>query len=688
MPKTKLYNKPNRQVYRHAALHTECDVFVSTESLNQTVVSNHNTNKQANCVANENVIDNHYFDNIDADSNFDTDVESNCSIDEIDSNCAESFNDHLNFSRSVNNVLKESKNVTDEINYGLDPCQLAEWAVNTNLPHVHLNSLLRLLKPFHKNLPLDARTLLKSPRQLQLKNVEPDGQYYHFGVRNAVLKLISSYHVELESLIEITLNVDGLPISKSNGSQFYPILCNLFCNPNYVQIIGLYHGKAKPKYANDLLEDFVNEVVSLTINGFQYNNKTYELKIKGFICDAPAKSFIVYTKGHTGYHSCSKCFIEGEYSSDKISFPDTENLRKRDNNNFRSKVDINYHTGTSIIKQIPGFDMVSGIPLDYMHLICLGVMRKLLLQWVTGKPPIKLSFRSINAVSENLEIQAKNIPCELIRKPQLRQFLIYTGPLVLKSILPYDVYLNFLSLHVATTILSSSKHIISLGLYAHELLKYFVETFIVLYGRHNVSHNVHNLLHIYDDTLLFGVLHNFSAFPFENFLNSIKNLVRKGDKPLSQVIKRLSEINYCNNITQQGFSDSNEPQAINEHCSGPIPEDSKCWLQYRKLRFKDFTLKLTEADNCCCLVNKTIVLIKNIVSNSQKEFFIMGNAFQKTDNLYNEPCDSSQLGIQVASNLRPLTTWSIDKIAFKYFKLRMDSETSVVFPLLHTERQF
>ncbi|KAF2897930.1 hypothetical protein ILUMI_08245, partial [Ignelater luminosus] len=37
-----------------------------------------------------------------------------------------------------------------------------------------------------------------------------------------------------------------------------------------------------------------------------------------------------------------------------------------------------HHSGTSILELIPNLDMIKDIPLDYMHLICLGVMRKLL----------------------------------------------------------------------------------------------------------------------------------------------------------------------------------------------------------------------------------------------------------------------------------------------------------------------
>lgn len=58
--------------------------------------------------------------------------------------------------------------------------------------------------------------------------------------------------------------------------------------------------------------------------------------------------------------------------------------------------------------------------------------------------------------------------------------------------------------------------------YAEELLKYFVSTFVQIYGQEHVSHNIHNLLHIAEVSRKFGSIVNFSAFPFENHMTHLK----------------------------------------------------------------------------------------------------------------------------------------------------------------------
>jgi len=90
-------------------------------------------------------------------------------------------------------------------------------------------------------------------------------------------------------------------------------------------------------------------------------------------------------------------------------------------------------------------------------------------------------YRKINRKSRSL------IESNKWKGSEFRTFVLYTGPLVLKSVLNIDKYVDFLTLHVAITILS--KHMELYLDYAKSLLEYFVKTFIILYGKENASHN-------------------------------------------------------------------------------------------------------------------------------------------------------------------------------------------------------
>ena len=78
---------------------------------------------------------------------------------------------------------------------------------------------------------------------------------------------------------------------------------------------------------------------------------------------------------------------------------------------------------------------------------------------------------------------------------------------------------------------------------AKELLQYYVYNAVEHYGTLFCVYNVHNLLHISDDVLHYRTsLHDVSAFPFENYLQKLKKLVRGKHNPLVQVCKRLDEL--------------------------------------------------------------------------------------------------------------------------------------------------
>lgn len=130
----------------------------------------------------------------------------------------------------------------------------------------------------------------------------------------------------------------------------------------------------------------MNEVIKILKNGILYNDKICKVSIAGIVYDAPARAFITYTKSHSGYFNCNKCTQEGKYINFVI-FPETFTLRS--DKSFRSKEQEEHHIGASVLEKLD-IDMVNQIALDYMHLVCLGVMKRLLLFCVKGSKNIRL----------------------------------------------------------------------------------------------------------------------------------------------------------------------------------------------------------------------------------------------------------------------------------------------------------
>ena len=121
--------------------------------------------------------------------------------------------------------------------------------------------------------------------------------------------------------------------------------------------------------------------------------------------------------------------------------------------------------------------------------------------------------------------------------------------IVLRGVVPEEVYSHFLTFCVAMSLLLHPDYkVISYYLnYAQELLKTFVSSAPKIYGPTFTVYNVHSLLHLHEDVEHFRCsLNEISAFPFENYLQTLKKYVRNSSKPLVQVVKRLTEAEESN----------------------------------------------------------------------------------------------------------------------------------------------
>ncbi|XP_046145939.1 uncharacterized protein LOC123989262 [Osmia bicornis bicornis] len=204
---------------------------------------------------------------------------------------------------------------------------------------------------------------------------------------------------------------------------------------------------------------------------------------------------------------------------------------------------------------------------------------------------VRLRPRSIKRIPYLLNLLRNSTPRDFVRKPrciqevkqwkavEFRNFLLYTGPIVLKHSLPENLYHHFLMLHVAITILVRPDLCKTESInYAEALLKHFVLLFEILYGKKFISHNVHNLLHVCSDVKVYGPLDKFSAFRFENYMMSIKRLIRKNDKPLQQLIKRYAEkenIAFLLSKKESNYNNENLYSLKYLHNDGPIPDKIK-----------------------------------------------------------------------------------------------------------------
>lgn len=568
---------------------------------------------------------------------------------------------------------------------------LAEWAVTHKITHCAINGLLNIISNSteHENIPKDARTLLKTPRASLIRPCSP-GQLLYLGLTASIKKHVSSEFNEDE--VKIQVNVDGLPVHKSTNGQFWPVLISIINDkyPNKVFVTSVYYGTSKPASSSDFLQEFIDESITLYETGIEVNGRKRKFVIENFICDAPAKSFVANTKGHSGYFSCNKCIIKGNRMLGRTVFL-SEDVQLRNDADFRAGVYTDHHVCKSELERIP-INMITSFPHDYMHLICIGVVKKLLKLWLTGKnTTFKLPKNSVCALNHLIKSNRKRIPLDFARRPrstdevdrwkatEFRQFLLYTGPVFLESVLPKKYYQHFLCLHAAVTLLIRKVNNNQIDC-AERLLKYFVHYFPVLYGEVNCSYNVHGLLHIANDCRSFGSLDKFGAFKFENKLGQIKSLLRKSSCHLQQIHRRLVEIdskltNSKNTQTLKRIS-TLLPEHLSDH-------EEPC---YRKYSISpDLVVSTNGADNLCILSSGEIIKVDHIATNKfTKEVEIIGKTFTHKQCYYTYPVNSSRFGIFSVSQLSNLSSWPVNQVAGKGLLL-IGNNSSCFLPIRHYE---
>ncbi|XP_064479790.1 uncharacterized protein LOC135393231 [Ornithodoros turicata] len=295
----------------------------------------------------------------------------------------------------------------------------------------------------------------------------------------------------------------------------------------------------------------------------------------------------------------------------EVAFPETGAPLGTDES-FRGQEQEEPHLGTSILEELP-IDMVKQVPLDYMHLVCLGVQKRLLFLWFRGTRGHRLSPALRETISVKHASLSAFVHSDFARKPrsmseldrwkatELRMFLLYTGPLCLATSLPRAQYKHFLELHVAISILVSP----SLSLsqehteYAHKLLCHFVRKHADIYGEESVSHNVHRLTHLVAEVRNHGPLDRWSSFPFENYMQTLKKYLRKPERPLEQLHNRKLE---QRSITPEKLP---PPSAVRVslpmRCTPPL---------YRRVTVpRCFELRNNSSDSTCLLHDGSFVKI-------------------------------------------------------------------------------
>lgn len=522
------------------------------------------------------------------------------------------------------------------------------WKVTR--PHVNISDcdhLLKILSPYHPDLPTCTKTLVHTarvtPRIEKLPGGDP-GLYYHRGLEQGIRQSLLSFALsEVPQRLHIYLAIDGVSLTKSSTSQFWPIVGFIPSLPNSsIFEVGVYWGHSKPINSSIFLKKTIDEADVLSKQGMLWQGKKILIFVKAFICDAPARAWITCVKSHSSrLHGCSKCKGSG-----------TSIGELRTNASFRAKTDQLHHHTRSVIEILRYLDCIVAVPLDPMHLCDLGIIKRFI-EFLIGKhgsiPNLTLSPASIRALNISLLILRSCISrFDFARKPpksindiprfkatECRQFLHYIGVVLFKKHLSSKLFRHFLLLHVAIRLLSIHPWCTDDNALAHRLLVEFVEKSSSIISEDFMCYNVHALLHLALDVLYHGPLYSFSAYRFENFYGYLLKFLKKTHKPLHQLARRLYERNQLSSLLNEAEVRVRDPNVTLScrHHRGPLVPN--CYgQQFDKAEKSDcWTLKTSGQDSIVYLEDLSVVQICNFVKYNGTNV-IIGRKFRSKRNFY------------------------------------------------------
>ncbi|KAA3678098.1 uncharacterized protein DEA37_0005753 [Paragonimus westermani] len=217
---------------------------------------------------------------------------------------------------------------------------------------------LGVLRMNYPTLPRDPRTLMPTRRDCPKKYIG-SGVHVHFGLEKALLHHLSLPGNDDYTSAQLQLHIDRVSPFNASKTQLWPIL------------------------------------------GRTVSPSTWE-------------PFIV--KGHSGYFGCDKCTQDGIRVARRLTFPSSHSPL-RTHESFILQSNPAHHIGDSPICDIP-IDMVSTFPLDYMHLVCLGVMERMLNLWLFSPVDrnLRLSANSVTVISARISDLQADIPCDFPRR--------------------------------------------------------------------------------------------------------------------------------------------------------------------------------------------------------------------------------------------------------------------------------
>jgi hypothetical protein len=300
--------------------------------------------------------------------------------------------------------------------------------------------------------------------------------------------------------------------------------------------------------------------------------RTLRVSVLSVVCDSPARCLVQDFIQFNGYFGCPTCTIQGKPVPTSVrgsthAYPfdvspgnatghaplrnhqETEEIARSVE---QSGCTDRWVKGFSPLFALPGFDIIRGVTVDYMHCVLLGVMKKLVHlwtdtankdeDWYIGNRTGELNARLRNISPPNV---ITRIPRDLEqianwKASEYRSFLLFYSIPCLFGILPKEHFDHFQLLVESMHILLSYSIARSDLAKASRLIKRFCCAMDYTYHSKYESSNMHALLHLSGKVQDLGPLWAHSCFFFEDLNGDLRKLFHGTQNVQLQILHSVS----------------------------------------------------------------------------------------------------------------------------------------------------
>ena len=448
--------------------------------------------------------------------------------------------------------------------------------------------------------------------------------------------------------ISFTWNTDGIPVFKSSKYGIWPLYFAINelspqkrWRSDNILLAGLWFGPQKPNMLT-FLNPFKDTLSTLHAGVELYSpDIASKFNCRGILlcgtCDLPAKAIVHNMVQFNGNYGCTHCSQSGKslkvglrgnvhvypYIQSNPSGP--ERTDKQLSKHSRMATDTGKSVfgvkGPSWLSLIPGYSVIEGNVVDYMHCVLLGVSKMLIKLWFDSDYSKEMWYCGNKVTIADSKLLQIKPPLTISRTPrsiqehraywkasEYRSWLLFYSVPVMFNILPKEYLAHHMLLVEAIYLLLQDSIAPADISKAEKLIQHYCFKASSYYSERFMTANVHHLLHLSKVVQRYGPLYNYSCFTYENLNGCLLDCIKGTQHVDQQIVEKIcikqslpyiahtqlaaeSEERIFYNQMMHANYDSNKGTVIQENC-------------YALGKIKE-TNALTNVAHHCALMNIT-----------------------------------------------------------------------------------